>query len=207
MLDVHSPQDLVHTWTDFLIHIATIVIGLLIAVTGSGVALATNDAAVEVASTNSAVPRLVHRFLEVVIAPNGNYVASVEGDSPPGGSPPDIRELVVRRVADGSEVRVALPCGRVPQCWPSAPAWSPDSGHLSFALRTPGTHSYAVYDVTTASAHLTHLLTFNGTITLGNECGAQISQEKENNDDHQNEVSATRIQHLLPTRESWWCGR
>jgi dipeptidyl aminopeptidase/acylaminoacyl peptidase len=165
MLDVHSPQDSVHTWTDFLIHIATIVIGLLIAVTGSGVALATNDAAVEVASTNSAVPRLVHRFLEVVIAPNGNYVASVEGDSPPGGSPPDIRELVVRRVADGSEVRVALPCGRVPQCWPSAPAWSPDSGHLSFALRTPGTHSYAVYDVTTASAHLTHLLTFNGTIT------------------------------------------
>jgi dipeptidyl aminopeptidase/acylaminoacyl peptidase len=124
-----------------------------------GIALAGSGFAV--AST----ARLVHRFLEVVIAPNGAYVASVEGDSPSGGSPPDIRELVLRRIADGAEVHVALPCGRVPQCWPSAPAWSPDSRHLSFALRTPGTHSYAVYDVTPAGANLTRLLAFSGTIT------------------------------------------
>lgn len=32
MLDVHAPHQTVHTWKDFLIHIATIVIGLLIAV-------------------------------------------------------------------------------------------------------------------------------------------------------------------------------
>jgi len=32
MLDVHAPHQLVHTWKDFFIHIATIVIGLLIAV-------------------------------------------------------------------------------------------------------------------------------------------------------------------------------
>jgi hypothetical protein len=32
MLDVHPPHQLTHTWRDFLIHIATIVIGLLIAV-------------------------------------------------------------------------------------------------------------------------------------------------------------------------------
>jgi hypothetical protein len=32
MLDVHAPHQLVHTWKDFFIHIATIVIGLFIAV-------------------------------------------------------------------------------------------------------------------------------------------------------------------------------
>ena len=133
-----------------------------IALAGSGFAVATRGGE---AAADSSTARLVHRFLEVVIAPNGAYVASVEGDSPPGGSPPDIRELVLRRIADGAETHVSLPCGRVPQCWPSAPAWSPDSRHLSFALRTPGTHSYAVYDVTPAGANLTRLVSFSGTIT------------------------------------------
>jgi hypothetical protein len=32
MLDVHSPHEVVHTWKDFFIHIATIVVGLLIAI-------------------------------------------------------------------------------------------------------------------------------------------------------------------------------
>ena len=32
MLDVHAPHETVHSWKDFFIHIATIVIGLLIAV-------------------------------------------------------------------------------------------------------------------------------------------------------------------------------
>jgi hypothetical protein len=32
MLDVHAPHEAVHTWKDFFIHIATIVIGLLIAI-------------------------------------------------------------------------------------------------------------------------------------------------------------------------------
>ncbi len=130
-------------------------------VAGCGAALLTGGAA----AADSPNARLVHRFLETVIAPDGTYVASVEGDSPPGGSPPEIRELVLRRVADGAEVHVTLPCGRVPQCWPSAPAWSPDSRHVSFALRTPGTHSYAVYDVTPAGTDLTQLLAFAGTIT------------------------------------------
>ncbi len=128
----------------------------------SGLALVMNGG---VASADSSTVRLVHRFLEVVIAPNGTYVASVEGDSPPGGTFPDIRELVLRRVADGAETHVTLPCGAVPQCWPSTPAWSPDSRHLSFALRTPGTHSYAVYEVRTPGDNLTRLLTFGGTIT------------------------------------------
>jgi len=32
MLDVHPPHEPTHTWKDFFIHIATIVIGLLIAI-------------------------------------------------------------------------------------------------------------------------------------------------------------------------------
>ena len=32
MLDVHPPHEAAHTWKDFFVHIATIVIGLLIAV-------------------------------------------------------------------------------------------------------------------------------------------------------------------------------
>ena len=32
MIDVHPPHESVHTWKDFFIHIATIVVGLLIAV-------------------------------------------------------------------------------------------------------------------------------------------------------------------------------
>ena len=32
MLDVHPPHEAAHTWKDFFIHIATIVVGLLIAV-------------------------------------------------------------------------------------------------------------------------------------------------------------------------------
>jgi hypothetical protein len=32
MLDVHPPHEAAHTWEDFFIHIATIVVGLIIAV-------------------------------------------------------------------------------------------------------------------------------------------------------------------------------
>lgn len=32
MIDVHAPHESVHTWTDFFIHIATIVVGLVIAI-------------------------------------------------------------------------------------------------------------------------------------------------------------------------------
>jgi hypothetical protein len=32
MLDVHPPHEVTHTWKDFFIHIATIVVGLLIAI-------------------------------------------------------------------------------------------------------------------------------------------------------------------------------
>jgi acetyl esterase/lipase len=125
------------------------------ALSASGLASATETPPLE---------RLVHRFLEVATSPDGAFVASVEGDSPPSGYYPPVRDLVVRRVDTGAATTVALPCGRVPECWPGSPSWTPDSGHLAFALRTPGSHARAVYSVARDGSGLAKLLEFGGTI-------------------------------------------
>src|SRR6202162_3613662 len=100
----------------------------------------------------------VHRFLRVEISPDAGFVASVEGDSPIGGYYPPLRELLIRRVRDGSIVRVALPCGHVPQCWPDSPVWTPDGKHVTFALRTPGSHARSLYTVASDGSSLKKLL-------------------------------------------------
>src|ERR1700694_4092468 len=115
-------------------------------------------------ATELAPTRLVHRFLQIAISPDATLVASVEGDSPPNGFYPPIRDLVVRRVRDGVATRIVLPCGQVPQCWPAAPAWAPDGKHLSFALRTPGAHARSLYTVAADGSGLIKLLDFSGTI-------------------------------------------
>lgn len=118
--------------------------------------------------------RLVHRFLDVEVSPNGALVASVEGDAPVSGFYPPIRELVIRsargrsvrgRSVPGANVtRIALPCGRVTECWPGFPTWAPDSRHVSFTLRTPGTHAYSVYTVAADGSGLAKVMDFGGTI-------------------------------------------
>src|ERR1700730_16151345 len=106
----------------------------------------------------------VHRFLRVEISPDAGFVASVEGDSPIGGYYPPLRELLIRRVRDASTVKVALPCGHVPQCWPDSPVWTPDGKHVTFALRTPGSHARSLYTVASDGSSPKKLLDFNGTI-------------------------------------------
>ncbi len=132
--------------------------------TAGGATAAASGGAVADGTTGGGA-RLVHRYLSVALAPDAAHVAVVEGDSPAGGYYPDVRDLVIRRVADGRAVRIDLPCGRVPQCWPSSPAWSRDGKTLSFALRTPGSHAYAVYSVAADGSGLTRALAFNGTLT------------------------------------------
>jgi len=112
----------------------------------------------------SAVPAPVHQFLQIALSPDAALVASVEGDSPPSGYWPRIRDLVIRSVRDGAPVRVALPCGQVPECWPGSPVWAPDGKHLCFTLRVPGSHARGVYSVGPDGKGLTRLLEFDGTV-------------------------------------------
>ena len=128
-------------------------------------ALALNMVNISIATAQVPAERLVHRFVAVAISPDGRRVASVEGDSPPSGRAPIVRDLVIRTVDGGAAVTVAVPCGRVPQCWPASPVWSPDGKHLTFALRMPGTHARSLYSVDPDGGHLTKLLDFDGTIT------------------------------------------
>jgi len=118
-----------------------------------------------IAAAQAPAERPVHRFLTVVLSPDGRRVASVEGDSPPAGRTPVVRDLVIRGVDGGPAVSVALPCGRTVQCWPSSPVWSPDGKQLTFALRNPGTHARSIYSVDPDGGRLTKLLDFDGTIT------------------------------------------
>ncbi len=117
------------------------------------------------AADEAAPARLVHRYLGVEISPNGELVASVEGDSSKSGGAPTVRDLVIRPVRSGGKVTtIPMPCGRVPQCWPDSPTWSPDGKRLGFALRTPGSHARSVFAVGADGSGLTKLLDFSGTI-------------------------------------------
>ena len=108
--------------------------------------------------------RLVHRFLGVAVSPDGEQVASVEGDAPESGGLPTIRDLVIRAVPSGAAVTVPMPCGRIAQCWPDSLTWSSDSKRLAFTLRTPGTHARSVYGVAADGNGLAKLFDFGGTI-------------------------------------------
>jgi dipeptidyl aminopeptidase/acylaminoacyl peptidase len=121
--------------------------------------------ALSVSAGEAAPPaKLVHRFLEVEISPDGAFVASVEGDSPVGGFYPPLRQLVIRRLSTGAARKIVLPCGDAPECWPDSPAWTRDGSRLSFGLRAPGTHAYSVYSVTPDATAPTQQLAFDGTI-------------------------------------------
>jgi dipeptidyl aminopeptidase/acylaminoacyl peptidase len=115
-------------------------------------------------AARAAPERLVHRYLDVEISPNGELVASVEGDSSKSGGAPTVRDLLIRHVSGGTAITVPMPCGRVPQCWPDSPAWSPDGKLLAFALRTPGSHARSLYGVDADGKGLAKLLDFSGTI-------------------------------------------
>jgi dipeptidyl aminopeptidase/acylaminoacyl peptidase len=115
-------------------------------------------------AAQAATERLVHRYLDVEISPNGELVASVEGDSSKSGGAPTVRDLVIRHVSGGTAITIPMPCGRVLECWPDSPTWSPDGKHLSFALRTPGSHARSLYAVGADGGGLTKQLDFSGTI-------------------------------------------
>ncbi len=133
------------------------------------VAAAATPAPAPTASPQPPSERLVHRFLEIAVSPDGKRIASVEGDAPPGTGYPVVRELVIRSTAaqpatDDGPITVALPCGEVRECWPGSPVWTPDGKHLDFTLRTPGTHTYDLYAVDARGGKLEKMLSFDGTL-------------------------------------------
>ena len=113
---------------------------------------------------SAAADRLVHRYVEARVSPNGAYLAAIEGDVAPGTYYPVVRDLVIRPLDGHRDLTIPLPCGRVPQCWPGSLAWTPDSMHLSFTVRAPGSHAYAVYTVAPDGSGLTRLFEFSGTL-------------------------------------------
>lgn len=120
--------------------------------------------AAPVEAAAAAPTQAVHRFTRVEISPDGSRVASVEGDAPLGGYYPVQRSLIIRRVVGGAAVKVILPCGDVPQCWPDSPSWTPDGKRLAFALRVPGSHARALYTVAADGSGLAKVLDFAGTL-------------------------------------------
>jgi dipeptidyl aminopeptidase/acylaminoacyl peptidase len=119
-------------------------------------------AAATAAAQESSRPTRV--FMEVSLSPNARYVASIEGDGVVGGGEPVVRALVIRSADGRSSLTVELPCGSARGCWPSSPAWTPDSRWLTFALRDPQTHARSLYQVAAEGGALRRLLVFNGTI-------------------------------------------
>jgi dipeptidyl aminopeptidase/acylaminoacyl peptidase len=106
-----------------------------------------------------------HRFVDIAVSPDGNHIATVEGDLPAaGGYLPVVQSLVIRTADGKSSTTVPMPCGAVPLCWPASLEWSADGKTLAFALRKPGTHARSIYTVGVDGKHLTDLLDFNGTV-------------------------------------------
>jgi len=103
-------------------------------------------------------------FWSVAIAPDGAHIASIEGDTPPGGGAPAIVDLVIRDADGGNQHAIVLPCGRVPECTPSDAVWGSDSHHVTFILRRPDTHDHEIYTVDVTGGPPQRLLAFDGTI-------------------------------------------
>ncbi len=108
--------------------------------------------------------RPLHDFLSVALSPDGQRIASIEGDAPPGGGYPDILALVIRNRDGSGAVTVPLACGAKPECTPSDLAWTPDGSHLAFVLRTPGSHAHDIYLADPAGGAPAKLLGFDGTL-------------------------------------------
>jgi dipeptidyl aminopeptidase/acylaminoacyl peptidase len=116
-------------------------------------------------ATLAAPEKTEHRFVDLAVSPDGNHIATVEGDLPAsGGYFPVVQTLTIRTANGKGSVTVPMPCGNVPLCWPASLVWSADGKTLAFALRKPGTHARSIYTVEANGKHLTDLLDFDGTV-------------------------------------------
>ncbi len=106
-----------------------------------------------------------HIFMALALSPDKSKLVSVEGETSASGGAPTLRDLILRSTDGKTVIHISLPCGRVKQCWPESPAWTPDSGKITFALRSPGSHARSLYQVDANGKNLKKLVSFNGTIS------------------------------------------
>jgi len=114
------------------------------------------------AATN---PAPLRYYMDVATSPDKLHIITVEGDTSPSGGSPTIRDLIIHSVDGKTSTNIKLPCGRVKQCWPESPVWTPDSQQITFALRSPGSHARSLYQVNVDGSGIKKLVSFNGTIS------------------------------------------
>jgi dipeptidyl aminopeptidase/acylaminoacyl peptidase len=107
----------------------------------------------------AADPLAVHRFYAVAISPDGTKVASVETGE--GKISP---ALVLRPVAGGPAVPVAVPCESAAGCGVLSPVWSPDGSRLAFGVAPYDGNTRALFTVDAQGGTPERLLRFEGTL-------------------------------------------
>ena len=123
-----------------------------------------------VATTGVVTPghdKLLHTYLRMAISPDGQWVAAVEGDSPPSGYGPALRDLVIRRVHDGTAVKVSLCALRPGAAMLAGFSRHMESRRQAIELHPAGTGKPCTGPVQRVSRRnfgLRKLLDFNGTI-------------------------------------------
>jgi dipeptidyl aminopeptidase/acylaminoacyl peptidase len=106
-----------------------------------------------------AAPAL-HVFDAVAIAPDGQHVASIEGDDTDSDSGIPL-SLVIRDLS-GASATVALPCAPGPDCKPASPSWSHDGTTLAFLLAHPAHGTTEIETVGVAGGAPHRVLSFGG---------------------------------------------
>ncbi|MGI3776945.1 MAG: prolyl oligopeptidase family serine peptidase [Janthinobacterium lividum] len=109
-------------------------------------------------------PRQPRLFDSLSLSPDGAHVASIEHDEPAIDGDEPTHRLVLRATQGGAEATVALPCGAVPDCRPSDPAFSPDGTRLAFVLKQPDDARSYVFEVAPDGTALSQRLAFDGAL-------------------------------------------
>jgi dipeptidyl aminopeptidase/acylaminoacyl peptidase len=110
-------------------------------------------------------PHPMRAFVSVAISPDGNRVASIEGDAPPGGGSPGLYQLIIRDADGGNQRIIPMPCGQQKNCVPFDPIWEPDGRHIVFILRLPGdSFAHAVDRIDVTGGAPEQLVEFDGPV-------------------------------------------
>jgi dipeptidyl aminopeptidase/acylaminoacyl peptidase len=111
-------------------------------------------------------PRPMRTFVSVALSPDGKSVASIEGDTPPGGGSPSLYQLIIRDADSGNQRVIPMPCGEVAHCTPFDPVWDADGQHIVFILRVPGDgFAHVIYRLDVAAGTLERMVEFDGPVS------------------------------------------